>query len=77
MKKAMISNWYNQIPHLAQDIMLETDKNTRKHHIQESQDVSKTIDHMNLLYTWFNIWISEVHGFENFELLPIITNCCI
>ena len=33
-------NRYNQVPHLIQDTTWESDKNTRKHHIQESQEVS-------------------------------------
>ena len=39
-KKAKIMNQYNQVPRLAQDTTLESDKNTRKHHIQESQEIS-------------------------------------
>ena len=39
-KKAKIRNIYNQVPHLNQDTEWESDKNTRKHHIQESQEVS-------------------------------------
>ena len=39
-KKAKIRNRYNQIPHLTQDIIWESDRNTRKYHIQESQKVS-------------------------------------
>ena len=39
-KNAKIRNRYNQVPHLAQDITWESDKNTRKYHIQESQEVS-------------------------------------
>ena len=39
-KKAKIGNWYNQIPHLTQDTIRESDKNTRNHQIQESQEVS-------------------------------------
>ena len=39
-KKAKIRNQYNQVPHLAQDTTWESDKNTRKHHIQQSQEVS-------------------------------------
>ena len=38
--KAKIKNRYNQVPHLTQDTAWESDKNTRKHHIQESQEVS-------------------------------------
>ena len=33
-------NQYNQVPHLTQDTVWESDKNTRKHHKQESQEVS-------------------------------------
>ena len=33
-------NQYNQVPHLTQDTVGESNKNTRKHHIQESQEVS-------------------------------------
>ena len=33
-------NGYNQVPHLTQDTTWGSDKNTRKHHIQESQDAS-------------------------------------
>ena len=32
-RKAKIRNQYNQVRHLTQDIILESDKNTRKHHI--------------------------------------------
>ena len=39
-KKAKIRNEYNQVPHLTQDTTWESDKNTRKHLIQESQEVS-------------------------------------
>ena len=40
-------NRYNQVPHLTQDTIWENDKNTRKHHIQESQVVSPfpAVDH--------------------------------
>ena len=36
-KEAKIRNRYNQIPHLTQDTTWESDKNTIKHNIQESQ----------------------------------------
>ena len=39
-KKAKIRNPYNQIPHWVQDTIWESDKNARKHHIQENQEVS-------------------------------------
>ena len=39
-KRAKIRNQNNQVPHLIQDITWESDKTTRKHHIQESQEVS-------------------------------------
>ena len=39
-KKAKIRVRYNQVPHLTQHTTWESDKNTRKHHIQESQEVS-------------------------------------
>ena len=39
-KKAKIRNRYNQVTHLTQDTIWESDKHTRKHHIQESQEVS-------------------------------------
>ena len=39
-KKAKIGNRNNQVPHLSQDTTSESDKNTRKHHKQESQEVS-------------------------------------
>ena len=39
-KKPNIRNQYNQVPHLTQDTTWESDKNARKHHIQESQEVS-------------------------------------
>ena len=47
VKKTKIRNSYNQIPHLTQDTIWESDKNTRKHYIQESQEVSPfpTSDH--------------------------------
>ena len=46
-KKAKIRNRYNQIPHLIQDTECESDKNTKKHYKQESQEVSpfQTGDH--------------------------------
>ena len=40
-KKAKIKNRYNQVPHLTRDTIWESDKNTRKHRIQESQEVSR------------------------------------
>ena len=40
MKKAKIRNRYNQVPHLTKIAVRESFKNTRKHHIQESQEVS-------------------------------------
>ena len=39
-KEANIRNWYNQVPHLTQDTIWESDKNTRKNHTQEGQEVS-------------------------------------
>ena len=39
-KKARIRNRYNRVPHQSQDTTWESDKNTRKHHIQENQEVS-------------------------------------
>ena len=39
-KKAKIRNQYHQVPHLTQDTTWEMVKNTRKHYIQESQEVS-------------------------------------
>ena len=39
-KKEKIRNQYNQVPHLTQDTVWKSDKNTRKHHIQESPEVS-------------------------------------
>ena len=39
-KEETIRNPYNQMPHLTQDTIWESDINTRKHHIQESQEVS-------------------------------------
>ena len=39
-KKAKIWNRYNKVPHLTQDTTWESDKNARKHHILESQEVS-------------------------------------
>ena len=38
--KTKIRNLYNQEPRLTKDTTWESDQNTRKHHIQESQDVS-------------------------------------
>ena len=38
-KKANFRNQYNQVLHLTQETIWECDKNTRKHHIQESQEV--------------------------------------
>ena len=37
------NNWvsiHNQVPHLSQDTTWDSDKNTSKHHIQESQELS-------------------------------------
>ena len=39
-KTAKIRNRYNQLLHLTQDTIWESDNNTRKHNVQESQDVS-------------------------------------
>ena len=39
-KKENIRNRHNQIPHPAQDTIWERNKYTRKHHAQESQEVS-------------------------------------
>ena len=41
-KKAKIRNRYNEVPHLTQDTTWERGQktHTRKHHIQESQEVS-------------------------------------
>ena len=39
-KKANIKNRYNPVPHLTQDTTWQSDKNTRKLHIQASQEVS-------------------------------------
>ena len=39
-KEVKIWNLYNQAPHQTQDTMYESDKNTIKHHKQESQEVS-------------------------------------
>ena len=36
----MIMDRYNQIAHLTQDHIWESDKKSRKHHIQERQEVS-------------------------------------
>ena len=38
-KRAKIRNRYNQVPHLTQDAIWESDKHTIRHHI-ESQEVS-------------------------------------
>ena len=38
--KAKILNRYNQVPHPTKDTMRESDESRRKHHIQESQEVS-------------------------------------
>ena len=45
--KAKIENRYNQVLHMTKDMVWECDKNTRKHHIQGSQEVSlfRTGDH--------------------------------
>ena len=39
-KRANIRNRYNQVPHITLDTFRESDKNTRKHHTQKSQEVS-------------------------------------
>ena len=39
-KKAKARNRYNQVPHMTLDTVWEGDINTRKHHIQRSQEVS-------------------------------------
>ena len=38
--KAKIRSRYNQVPHRTQDTTWQSDKNTRKHHIQKCQEVS-------------------------------------
>ena len=49
-KKATIRNRYNQVPHLTQDTIWEGDKIRRKHHIQESKEVSpfQAVDHKDV-----------------------------
>ena len=37
-KKATVRNRYNQVTHLTQDTIWESDKITRKHYMQESQE---------------------------------------
>ena len=39
-EKAKIRSLYNRVPHLTQDNTWQSDKNTRKHHIQKGQEVS-------------------------------------
>ena len=39
-KKAKIGNKYNQVPHLTQGTIWESYQKPRKHHTQESQEVS-------------------------------------
>ena len=39
-KRAQVRNRYNQAQHLTQETTWESDKNTRKHYIRESQEVS-------------------------------------
>ena len=39
-KKAKIRNRYTQVPNLTQDNIWESDKYTRKHHIQKRQEVN-------------------------------------
>ena len=39
-EKAKLRIRYNQVPHLTQDTTWERDTNTRKHHVQESQEAS-------------------------------------
>ena len=39
VKKAKIRNRYDQVPHLTQNTIWKSDKNTRKHHIPESEEV--------------------------------------
>ena len=43
-KKVKIRNQCNQVPDLNQDTIWESDKNTRKHHIPESQKVSPFLE---------------------------------
>ena len=46
-KKVKIRNWYNQVPHLARNIIWNSDKNTRNHHTQDREEasLSPTGDH--------------------------------
>ena len=39
-KNVQIRSRYNQVSHLTKETVWESDKNTRKYHIQESQEVS-------------------------------------
>ena len=39
-KKAKIRHQYNQVPHLTRSTIWESDKTTRKHYTQESQEIS-------------------------------------
>ena len=36
----MIRNRHNQVPDMTQDIVWKSDKNTRRHHTHESQEIS-------------------------------------
>ena len=47
-----IRNRYNKVPHLTQDTTWESDTNIRKHHTQESQEVSPfpACDHKAAMY---------------------------
>ena len=51
-KEAKIRNRFNQIPHLTQDTTWESDKNTMKHNIRESQEASpfSAGDHKAAMY---------------------------
>ena len=40
-KEAKIQNLYNQVPHLPQNTILDSDKSTRKRHKQVSQEVNR------------------------------------
>ena len=60
-KKAKIRNRYNQVPHLTQDTTWESDKNTRKHHIQKCLEVSPFLTGNNIFLCFSQYDTDIVH----------------
>ena len=78
-RRAKIRNQYNQVPHLTWDTIWESDKNTRKHNTQESQEVSpfRAGDHKAARKTQDSIIKTNMKQVKKWlnNNLPFLTSC--